>query len=173
MFTDETKVINPIYALALKHNITLTENNWDDLNFYDETGVNPKGFKERFDAASDSYDALVEGATERIKRNLVDLTARGGYQLTDGRNTRNKFDWASEYYNYDWEYAQTPEVRVPFASELSILMTSSLISKAAGWQLQTMISIHSIHNWALATKLYFALINEVSPPLFRGRQLNS
>lgn len=82
------------------------------MNFYDETGVNPKGFRERFDASGDSYDALLDGADARIKRNLVDLTARGGYQLTGTRNTRNKFDWASEYYTYDWEYAQTPEVCV-------------------------------------------------------------
>lgn len=107
---DKTQAVNPIYALALKHNISLAENNWDDLNFYDETGVNPNDFKERFDAAGDFYDALVDGAADRIKRNLVDLTARAGFQLTGRRNTRNKYDWASEYYNYDWEYAQTPEV---------------------------------------------------------------
>lgn len=91
----------------------MTENNWDDLSFYDETGANPKDFKERFDAAGDYYDALVDGAVDRIKRNLVDLTGRAGFQLTGRRNSRNKYDWASEYYNYDWEYAQTPEVWIP------------------------------------------------------------
>lgn len=28
-----------------------------------------------------------------------------------GERPKDKYDWASEYYHFDWEYAQTPEVR--------------------------------------------------------------
>lgn len=41
----------------------------------------------------------------------VDLNARAGFSLV-GEDPNSKYAWASEYYDFDWEYAQTPEVRL-------------------------------------------------------------
>jgi polyamine oxidase len=45
---------------------------------------------------------------ERILRGLVDTTTRSGYSLL-GAKPRTPHEIASEYYQFDWEYAQTPE----------------------------------------------------------------
>ena len=45
---------------------------------------------------------------ERILRGLVDTTTRSGYSLL-GAKPRTPHEVASEYYQFDWEYAQTPE----------------------------------------------------------------
>ncbi|KAG8943311.1 hypothetical protein FRC04_002935 [Tulasnella sp. 424] len=98
--------INPIYSLALKHKLVTTTNNWEDLQFYDENGH--ANFSEAFTRAEEAYGALITGAGERIDNKKVDLTARSGYSLM-GERPKDKYDWASEYYHFDWEYAQTPE----------------------------------------------------------------
>ncbi|KAG9017094.1 hypothetical protein FRB90_001775, partial [Tulasnella sp. 427] len=98
--------INPIYSLALKHQLETTTNNWDDLQFYDENGH--ANFSESFARAEEAYSALITGAGERVDNHKVDLTARSGYSLT-GDRPKDKYDWASEYHHFDWEYAQTPE----------------------------------------------------------------
>jgi hypothetical protein len=45
---------------------------------------------------------------ERILRGLVDTTTRSGYALL-GAKPRTPHEAASEYYQFDWEYAQAPE----------------------------------------------------------------
>jgi hypothetical protein len=45
---------------------------------------------------------------DRILRGLVDTTTRSGYALV-GAKPRTPHEVASEYYQFDWEYAQAPE----------------------------------------------------------------
>jgi hypothetical protein len=45
---------------------------------------------------------------DRILRGLVDTTTRSGYAIL-GAKPRTPHESASEYYQFDWEYAQTPE----------------------------------------------------------------
>lgn len=47
---------------------------------------------------------------ERIDNRKVDLNARAGYNVM-GYREGNQYDWASEYFHFDWEWAQAPEVR--------------------------------------------------------------
>lgn len=44
----------------------------------------------------------------RVDKQLVDSTGRVGYALTGWKPTTPQAR-ASEYYQFDWEYAQTPE----------------------------------------------------------------
>lgn len=55
-----------------------------------------------------SYGYLTIYLGGRVKGALVDTTSRTGYSLV---NTKPKtaHQLASEYYMFDWEYAQTPE----------------------------------------------------------------
>ena len=45
----------------------------------------------------------------RVNQRLVDLTSRVGYSLTGWKPKDDARAQASEYYQFDWEYAQTPE----------------------------------------------------------------
>ncbi|KAG9023183.1 hypothetical protein FS837_005915 [Tulasnella sp. UAMH 9824] len=98
--------INPIYSLALKHKLVTTTNNWEDIQFYDENGH--ANFGDAFTRAEEAYDALITGAGERIDNRKVDLNARAGYSVM-GYRQGDKYDWAAEYYHFDWEWAQSPE----------------------------------------------------------------
>ena len=61
-----------------------------------------------FNASEDAYDDLTVAAGARVQRQLVDATARAGYSLI-GSKSRTPHAMASEYYQFDWEYAQTPD----------------------------------------------------------------
>ncbi|KAG8922873.1 hypothetical protein FRC01_013503, partial [Tulasnella sp. 417] len=61
-----------------------------------------------FKRAEAAHNALIVGAGERVDTHQVDLSARSGYNLL-GYRSKDQYDWASEYYHFDWEYAQSPE----------------------------------------------------------------
>lgn len=42
------KLTNPIWKLAQKHGLKVETNNWEDLTFYDENGVNTKEFPKAY-----------------------------------------------------------------------------------------------------------------------------
>lgn len=54
---------------------------------------------------------------ERVQKQLIDASARTGYGFS-GSNPLSHHEQASEYYLYDWEYAQTPEQSSWVASSL-------------------------------------------------------
>lgn len=51
-------------------------------------------------------DGVLSG--ERVDQSLVDLSSRTGYSIL-GVKPKDARARACEYYQYDWEYAQTPE----------------------------------------------------------------
>ena len=51
---------------------------------------------------------IIISTGDRIIRGLVDTTTRSGYALL-GSKPKTPHEAASEYYQFDWEYAQTPE----------------------------------------------------------------
>ena len=74
---------------------------------FDQTG--PANFSDIFEEYENSYFDLTVAAGARAEKNLVDTTARTGYGLIDV-NPKTPHEMAVEYYTFDWEYAQTPEV---------------------------------------------------------------
>ena len=73
---------------------------------FDETGA--IDYLDVFDESVDAYTNLTVAAGSRVDRNLIDLTARTGYSLI-GQKPKSPHEEASEYYQFDWEYAKTPE----------------------------------------------------------------
>ena len=61
-----------------------------------------------FNNSVDAYSNLTISAGSRVPRNLVDLTARTGYSMIK-QKPKTPHEKAAEYYQFDWEYAQTPE----------------------------------------------------------------
>ncbi|KAI0253801.1 amine oxidase [Lactifluus subvellereus] len=98
---------NPIYDLARKHNLSTQPNHYrGSMTTYDHTGA--VDYMQTFNTAVDNFAALTVGGGERILRGLVDTTTRSGYALL-GAKPRTPHEAASEYYQFDWEYAQAPE----------------------------------------------------------------
>ncbi|KAF8316802.1 hypothetical protein DL93DRAFT_2165923 [Clavulina sp. PMI_390] len=100
---------NPIWLLAQKHNLTTATNDWEDLTFYDQNGLNNDTFPTVYDEGGDIYWDTIVNAGERILQKRTDATGRTGYILSGASTPYTQYDKAVEYYNYDWEYAQTPD----------------------------------------------------------------
>ena len=73
---------------------------------YDYTGQ--VDYLHLFNQSVDNYTALVEGAGARVPKQLVDTTSRTGYSLL-GSKPKTPQEMACEYYQFDWEYADSPE----------------------------------------------------------------
>ena len=58
--------------------------------------------------AMDAFTELTIAAGARLPGNLVDLSARAGYALI-GKKPKTPHEMASEYFAFDFTYAQTPE----------------------------------------------------------------
>jgi len=85
---------------------------------FDQTGAT--NFSDIFEEYEDAYADLTVAAGARVDKGLVDTTARTGYGLIDV-NPKTAHEMAVEYYAFDWEYAQTPEVLVhPNAAHLNL-----------------------------------------------------
>ncbi|OSX57036.1 hypothetical protein POSPLADRAFT_1158026 [Postia placenta MAD-698-R-SB12] len=98
---------NPIWALAKKHNIITRQSNFSEsITTYDDTG--DVDFQDTFITSKKQFDRLVASAGRRVPKRLVDMTARSGYSLI-GSIPESRYDMASEYYQFDWEFGTTPE----------------------------------------------------------------
>ena len=75
------------------------------LATFDFTGA--VDYLDVFNASEDAYEALTVAAGARVDQQLVDGTARTGYYLI-GSKSRTPHAMASEYYQFHWEYAETP-----------------------------------------------------------------
>ncbi|KAH9954237.1 amine oxidase [Russula dissimulans] len=106
---------DPILVLARKHNITTVESDFlTSMTTYDETGA--VDYLDVFNKSFDAYTNLTSAAGARFPQSLIDLTARTGYSLINQR-PKTPHEKAAEYFQFDLEYAQSPEQ--------SSLMTSS------------------------------------------------
>lgn len=98
---------NPILDLAIKHSLKTRANDWfGSITTYDSKGATD--YLDVFKASVDHFSNLTVLAGTRVDKKLVDVTGRTGYSLIAPRKT-DDHSRASEYYQFDWEYAQTPE----------------------------------------------------------------
>ncbi|KAG2173264.1 hypothetical protein INT43_004638 [Umbelopsis isabellina] len=102
---------NPIYELAKKWDLDIVENNYDDLAFYDNHGkINgTKAYNDFNDALDASYDL----AENRSKTHQADISSRAALDLV-GWNPLKPIEQAVEYYAFDWEFAEDPDVTSAF-----------------------------------------------------------
>ncbi|TDL27142.1 amine oxidase [Rickenella mellea] len=99
--------VNPILTLTKKHKVKTQFNDlFGSLSFFDFTG--PSNFSDVFNEADDGFSDLIAGAGARLQKRAIDTTARTGYSLV-GSKPKSHQAQTSEYYLWDWEYAQTPE----------------------------------------------------------------
>ncbi|KAI0063017.1 amine oxidase [Artomyces pyxidatus] len=98
---------NPILTLAQKHNLSAVPSDYyGSMTTFDYTGQ--VDYLDVFNSAIDAYTNLTVLAGARVSNSQVDTTARTGYSLI-GAKPKTPQEKAAEYYQFDWEYAQTPE----------------------------------------------------------------
>ncbi|KAF7421028.1 hypothetical protein PC9H_011547 [Pleurotus ostreatus] len=96
---------NPIWDLARKHNARTVFNDYSSITTYDGSGL--VNYTNVVDDAADNLDKISRLAGKRVADNLVDLNAREGYSLV-GAKPQSSHDKVAEYFNFDWEYGDTP-----------------------------------------------------------------
>ena len=62
------------------------------------------------DVLNQAFVDVTIGAGARVSRSQVDLSARSAYRLL-GANPKTPHEKAVEYFLWDWEYSESPEVR--------------------------------------------------------------
>ncbi|KAH9177175.1 amine oxidase [Lactarius sanguifluus] len=98
---------NPIFDLARKHNLKMVGSDaHTSITTYDANGA--VDYLDLIHNAMDAYTQFTVAAGARLSENLVDLTARAGYALI-GQKPKTPHEIASEYFAFDFTYAQTPE----------------------------------------------------------------
>lgn len=97
---------NPIWLLAQKHNLSTVYNDmYGSVSFFDYKG--PNNYSATFNAAVDTFEQATVLAGQRLQNNQVDMDLRAAYSLM-GRSPKTPQEAASEYYQVDFEFAQSP-----------------------------------------------------------------
>jgi polyamine oxidase len=87
---------NPIFTLANKHKLKSQFNDWfGSVSTYDKTGF--VDWLDVFSKSEDDYAALTVAAGARVDKELVDVSARTGYQLIKAK-PQDPHARAAEYY---------------------------------------------------------------------------
>lgn len=101
------RISSPSSKVAILTNNLLCVATYNESGAVDYLGI--------FDNSSDQYNTLTVASGARVQKQLVDITARAGYSLI-GAKPKTPAEMACEYYQFDWEYAQTPEESSMIAS---------------------------------------------------------
>ncbi|CAK5274029.1 unnamed protein product [Mycena citricolor] len=98
---------NPILTLANKYGVkTAPSDFYTSIVTYDEHGS--ADYLDVLNTALDAYTNLTVVGGARVPTKQVDATCRTGYSLV-GARPKTPAEMVTEYYVFDWEYAQTPE----------------------------------------------------------------
>lgn len=98
---------NPIWTLAKKYNITNTYSDYSSILTYNSSG--PSNYTDLLDDYEDSYSTVEQEAGYILSQNLQDRTLRTGLSLADWKPKKNMEQQAAEWWEFDWEYAYSPE----------------------------------------------------------------
>ncbi|KAI9316447.1 amine oxidase [Dichotomocladium elegans] len=114
---------NPINELREKYNLKTVLNDGENVVFRDANGL--VNATESMNAYSAAYDAIFNSASQRLASDQVDLSARAALSIADWY-AEDALDKAVEYYNFDWEMGEGPEVSSLIYSMLNDNMTYSV-----------------------------------------------
>ncbi|KAF9261105.1 amine oxidase [Marasmius fiardii PR-910] len=128
---------NPIFTLARKHGLQTQPNDFfGSITTYDVDGATD--YIDIFNDAVDAYADLTDAGGPRVAKSLVDLTSRAGYSIIRA-NARTPQEQAAEYFQFDWEYGQTPEQTSWTASSWANNFT--FVPEAGGFSGDNLLSV--------------------------------
>ncbi len=100
-------LVNPIWLLVQKYNLTNTYSNHSSVRTYNENGaIDYTRLLDRFD---DIYTSYEEDAGYMLTQNLLDTSVRSALSLAGWRPRKNMMAQAVEWWHFDWEYSAAPE----------------------------------------------------------------
>ncbi|CAM0142142.1 hypothetical protein VKS41_004154 [Umbelopsis sp. WA50703] len=98
---------NPIHQLAVKYGLKTVPSDKSNVTYFDNKGGRPAEQEQKeFNQALEKIGRLAQA---RMERGLVDLSARTALQL-EGWSANSSMKAAIEYFGFDWELAEPPEV---------------------------------------------------------------
>lgn len=99
---------NPINLLRQKYDLKTAVTDYGDLTYIDENGKKVNGTAKN-NEYSDRFGKVQEMASRRAKNNQVDFSGRTGLSLA-GWFAKTPLEQSIEYFGFDWEMGETPEV---------------------------------------------------------------
>ncbi|RUS13595.1 amine oxidase [Endogone sp. FLAS-F59071] len=98
---------NPVWTLAKEVGLKVVYSNYSDLIYYNEKGA--VDLTEESNEYNDAFTRTQILAGERQSDNRIDISARTGFQLV-GWFPDTPGKQAIEYFNFDWELGEPPEL---------------------------------------------------------------
>ncbi|MCJ1246879.1 hypothetical protein MMC30_004088 [Trapelia coarctata] len=92
---------------AQKYNLTNTFSDYSSIELFDQNG--PSDYSALFDDYNNAYTTLQQDAGYILTENLQDRSVRSGFSLAGWKPRKDMKAQAVEWWQFDWEYAQTPE----------------------------------------------------------------
>ncbi|KAL2058091.1 hypothetical protein ABVK25_001709 [Lepraria finkii] len=99
---------NPIWSLALLYNLTNTYSNYSSLETFNQDGAND--FTDLIEEFETDYSTLEQDAGYILTENLQDRSTRSGLSLARWKPGKDPEAQASEWWEWDFEYAYPPEL---------------------------------------------------------------
>ncbi|KAF9238348.1 hypothetical protein BU15DRAFT_47713 [Melanogaster broomeanus] len=102
---DGNGTANPIWELALKHNLTTVNNDlYGSITTYDYNGYN--NYTDTFNESIDKFAQATMVAGQRLHDNEVDMSLQSAYGML-GISPKTPQEVACDYYQIDWSPSQT------------------------------------------------------------------
>ncbi|TVY80942.1 Polyamine oxidase [Lachnellula suecica] len=98
---------NPIWTLAKKWGLNNTYSNYSSIQTYDENGI--ADYAALLDDYETAYSTVEEQAGTILTQNLQDRTMRTGLSIGDWKPKKDMKKQAAEWWEFDWEYAYSPD----------------------------------------------------------------
>ncbi|KZF24492.1 putative flavin-containing polyamine oxidase [Xylona heveae TC161] len=98
---------NPIWTLAKKWNISNTYSNYSSIQTFNASGY--ADYSQLLDDFEDYYATFEQDAGYILTENLQDRSVRSGLSLAGWKPKKNMEAQAVEWWEFDWEYAYSPE----------------------------------------------------------------
>ncbi|KAK4692806.1 polyamine oxidase, partial [Lecanoromycetidae sp. Uapishka_2] len=98
---------NPIWTLAQVYNLTNTYSNYSSIKTFNETGA--VDYTDLLNDFETDYSTLEQDAGYILTENLQDRSTRSGLSLAGWKPGKDPQAQAIEWFEWDFEYAYTPE----------------------------------------------------------------
>jgi polyamine oxidase len=98
---------NPIWMLAKKWGLNNTYSNYSSILTYDQNGA--ADFSSLLDDYETAYGTVEQDAGTILTQNLQDRTMRAGLSIADWKPKKDMRMQAAEWWEFDWEYAYSPD----------------------------------------------------------------
>jgi polyamine oxidase len=119
---------NPIWTLAKKYNLQNTFSDYSSIETFDNTGAND--FLDLLAEYSTDFGNTQVDADNILTQNLQDRSMRSGLSLNGWKPKKNMKAQAAEWWQFDWEYAYSPDESSELYAVANYNTTFNLYSQA-------------------------------------------